>query len=184
MKRNLKRSAIAIPVAAFAALILGAFVFLPGASQQVQAQAQGSTDNSMTATMSSSGMALPGHAVGRTILIHITSGDPKDIHQVHAATMGVDHAFAFLKSGKNVAILLDVDGVRIATKAPPTELQAINSELQSFLTAGGRVIACEHCIMTAGLQTSDMLPGVEIDSHPLMPRTQSILDSGAQVLDY
>ena len=63
-------------------------------------------------------------------------------------------------------------------------LKPINDELQVFLTKGGRVIACDHCIAKAGLKAEDMLPGVEIDTHPAMPKMQKIIDQGAVILDY
>jgi predicted peroxiredoxin len=111
-------------------------------------------------------------------MVHITSEDN------HRAMMGVDHAQAMLAAGKNVAILLDVDGVKIGTTNPSATLKATNEQLQQFLDSGGRVIACEHCISMAGLQNSDMLPGVEIDSHPGMPKMQRFIDEGASILDY
>ena len=37
---------------------------------------------------------------------------------------------------------------------------------------------------TAGLKAEDMLPGVEIDTHPAMPKMQKIIDQGAVILDY
>ncbi|MEM3094402.1 MAG: DsrE family protein [Nitrososphaera sp.] len=169
--RNIAK--VGVVASVLAALFVAGIVSYPAS---LQAAAQHDNHDASAATYAS--------AEGRAVLVHITSGNAKDTHQVHAATMGVDHALAFLKSGKTVSIMLDVDGVKIAAKTVPDELKAINTELKSFLAEGGRVIACEHCIMVAGLTTSDMLPGVEIDSHPLMPRTQSILDSGAVVLDY
>jgi predicted peroxiredoxin len=117
-------------------------------------------------------------AYTRTVMVHITSEDN------HRAMMGVDHAQAMLAAGKNVAILLDVDGVKIGTTNPSATLKATNEQLQQFLDSGGRVIACEHCISMAGLQNSDMLPGVEIDSHPGMPKMQRFIDEGASILDY
>lgn len=121
---------------------------------------------------------------GKTIIMHITSGDPEDAHQVHAATMGVDHAYAWHKAGMNTVIFLDVEGVLIGAKEVPTELSSINKNLKQFLAEGGRVIACSHCIQGHGLTPEDMLPSIEIDTHPNMVRIQDLLRSGATVLDY
>ena len=56
--------------------------------------------------------------------------------------------------------------------------------LQVFLDEGGRVIARDHCVSMAGLTIEDLLPGVEIDAHPDMPKMQRIIDQGAGILDY
>jgi sulfur relay (sulfurtransferase) complex TusBCD TusD component (DsrE family) len=173
MQRNHK---VLFATAIVAGVLAGVVFSLPSALAPAQAQ---HTDHMVT---TESGSYSP--TSGQAILVHITSGDPDDEHQVHSAMMGVEHAYAFQQSGKNVSIMLDVDGVRIAAKEVPTELDAINAELELFLDAGGRVIACSHCITNAGLTAENMLPGVEIDTHPTMPRTQNVLSSASVVLDY
>jgi|GEM_PF-6646472 len=119
-------------------------------------------------------------AYKRTVLVHITAGEG----EAHSATMGVEHALSTLNAGKTVVVLLDVDGAPIAAKNPPAGLKTANQNLQTFLDSGGRVIACEHCITMAGLKNADLLPGVEIDKHPQMPKLQQVLDEAAVVLDY
>ncbi|RMF32177.1 MAG: hypothetical protein D6752_00710 [Candidatus Nitrosothermus koennekii] len=125
---------------------------------------------------------IPHH--GKTILIHITSGEADDPHQVHKATMGADHALAWHRSGMNVVIFLDAEGVLIGAEEVPEELSRANGDLIKFLSEGGRVIACSHCVQMHGLTPDDMLPSIEIDTHPTMSRVQDILRSGATVLDY
>ncbi|ABX13173.1 DsrE family protein [Nitrosopumilus maritimus] len=120
----------------------------------------------------------PADAYARTVMVHITSDEN------HRVLMGVQHAKAMLDSGKNVAVLLDVDGVKAGVNQPDSNLSASNDLLQQFLADGGRVIACQHCVGMAGFSMSDMLPGVEIDSHPNMPKMQRLIDSGAVILDY
>lgn len=178
--QNHVKFAIAIPV--FAAVLMGAISLFPAAQQQ--AQAQNNMAMSDHTAMSSTTSGNPSWGGGKTVMVHITSGVPTDSHQVHSATMGVEHAIAFQNSGKNVVILLDVDGVRIAAQEPANELAAINEELKVFLEDGGRVVACDHCVMMAGLAPEDILPGVEFDSHPSMPRMQKTLEEASVVLDY
>ena len=117
-------------------------------------------------------------AYARTVMVHITSDSN------HRILMGVQHAQAMLDDGKNVAVLLDVDGVKAGTNEPPAELKPTNQMLQRFLESGGRVIACEHCIGMAGISPNDLLPGIEVDSHPKMPKMQRLIDMGAVILDY
>ena len=53
----------------------------------------------------------------RPVLVHITTGDSKSNYEVHSATIGVSyHALAMFRAGKDVSILLDVNGVYIAAK--------------------------------------------------------------------
>lgn len=121
---------------------------------------------------------------GKTVLMHITSGDADDPHQVHKATMGADHALTWYRSGMNVVIFLDAEGVLIGAEEVPEELSRANDDLKKFLAEGGRVIACSHCVQVHGLEPDAMLPSIEIDTHPTMSRVQDILRSGATVLDY
>jgi len=51
---------------------------------------------------------------------------------------------------------------------------------EEFLASGGRAIACAHCVGAAGMSPGDMLPGVEIDSRPEMPKVQRLIDREAQ----
>lgn len=170
MQKNYKY-AMTIPL--FAAVFLIAMSAFPAAQHPVNAQMAGMA-------MSDS---VTGHfGKGQTILVHITSGDPSDTHQLHAALMGVQHAKAFQDSGKDVIIFLDVDGVRIADQNAAVQLKDQASILKDFLTSGGRVIACDHCVAMAGVKS--LVPGVEIDSHPTMPRLQKILDGNPVTLDY
>jgi predicted peroxiredoxin len=145
------------------------------------ARAQNSMVMNQTST---SQQQIPSFGIGRPVLVHITTGDNKSNYEVHSATMGVDHALAMLRAGKDVSILLDVNGVYIAAKNVGGVLKPINDELKTFLAEGGRVIACDHCIAMAGLKAEDMLPGVEIDTHPAMPLMQKIIDRGAVILGY
>lgn len=120
----------------------------------------------------------PADAYAKTVLVHITSDEN------HRVMMGVQHAKAMLGDGKNVAILLDVDGVKAGADQPDPSLTAANDMLEEFLADGGRVVACQHCIGMAGFSMGDMLPGIEIDSHPNMPKLQRLVESNAVILDY
>jgi uncharacterized protein (UPF0276 family) len=149
--------------------------------QQLLAQAQSSMVMNQTST---SQQQIPSFGIGRPVLVHITTGDNKSNYEVHSAQMGVDHALAMLRTGKDVSILLDVNGVYVAAKNVGGVLKPIDDELKTFLAEGGRVIACDHCIAIAGLKAEDMLPGIEIDTHPAMPLMQKIIDRDPVTLDY
>jgi hypothetical protein len=150
----------------------------------VQAQSSDHASMSMNTTTSSSGSKMHSIGEGIPVLVHISAGDGASSYEVHSAQMGVDHALSMLRNGKDVAILLDVNGVNLAAKNATGELQPISGMLETFLNEGGRVIACDHCVGMAGMTIQDLKPGVEIDTHPDMPKMQRIIDRGAVVLDY
>jgi predicted peroxiredoxin len=117
-----------------------------------------------------------------TILIHIKSGDPSDEFQLHSAQMGVEHAKAFLDAKKKVVVFLDVNGVRLIDQSHPEELSYLYDTLEAFVSGGGRIIACEHCLMMNEIDSP--MKGVELDSHPKMSKLVKVLDSSRIVLDY
>lgn len=168
MQPNIKYSIIAV-----IAVIAIAMITVNGAFSQERS----STTTSIMAP----------HEGKKVLVMHITSGNPADSHQLHSATMGVEHSLQWHRNGFNVVIFLDVEGVLIGAKNVPRELQGVNEELKTFIAEGGRVIACSHCIAHNNLKPEDMLPSIEIDSHPFMIRLQDILRDESKdvvVLDY
>lgn len=117
-----------------------------------------------------------------TILIHIKSGDPNDEFQMHSAQMGVEHAKAFIDAKKKVIVFLDVNGVNLIDQNHPEEISYLYDTLQAFVDNGGRIIACEHCLMMNEIDSP--MKGVELDSHPKMPKLVKALDNSRVVLDY
>jgi len=115
-------------------------------------------------------------------VIHIKSGDETDNFQIHSAQMGVEHALAFKKAGKQVVVFLDVNGVRLVDADHSEKLQYHYDTLQSFLKNGGKIIACQHCIEMNDVKT--VMKGVTVDAHPNMPALQKALESARVVLDY
>lgn len=117
-----------------------------------------------------------------TYVIHIKSGDPEDHFQMHSAQMGVEHALAFKKAGKQVVVFLDVNGVKLIDNNHPEELGYHYDTLKSFLKTGGKIIACQHCLEMNEIDSP--LKGVTVDKHPTMPTLQKALESARVVLDY
>jgi len=172
---------------AIVGILLVSAAILPDITQRsMLVQAQSSEHASMDMNMTSTAPSIKSHpfAKGTSVLVHIASGDNASSYEVHSAQMGVDHALAMLRNGKDVSVLLDVNGVNIATKNITGPLKPVGEMLQIFLNEGGRVIVCDHCWSMAGLTNEDLLPGVEIDVHPDMPKMQKIIDRGAVILDY
>ena len=105
-----------------------------------QAQSSDHASMAMNATTTSSGSRTHHFEKGIPVLVHISAGDGASPYEVHSAQMGVDHALSILRNGKDVAILLDVNGVNIAAKNVTGELEPVSGSLQIFLDEGGRVI--------------------------------------------
>jgi predicted peroxiredoxin len=168
-------------------LAISAITIHQATQRTVLAQSPSSMDMNMNMDMNATTAQISKmHLLGKSIpvLVHISSGESNSTHEVHSALMGVDHALAMLRQGKDVSILLDVDGVRIAAKNVTGPLEPVSKTLQLFLNEGGRVIACDHCVKMAGLTMENLLPGIEFDTHPEMPKMQKIIDQHPVVLDY
>jgi sulfur relay (sulfurtransferase) complex TusBCD TusD component (DsrE family) len=175
-----------LTVLAAVAMLLALTVTFSGITQE-STFAQPSSDRasmSMNTTTTPLGSKMDSLGRGIPVLVHITAGNDTSPYEVHSAQMGVDHALSMLRNGKDVAIILDANGVNIAAKNVTGQLQPISGMLEIFLNEGGRVIACDHCVSMAGLTNQDLKPGVEIDAHPEMPRMQRLIDQGAAILDY
>ena len=170
MKEYLKYS-ISIPV--FAAIFLVAVTAFPAAQQPVDAITGGISG------------VIPASVIvesEKSYVVHITTGDVQSSYERHAAMMGVQHAKAFQEAGKDVVIFLDVNSPVLADNNHAPQLQVGYDTLKAFIEDGGRVIACQHCIVHSGVE--DLLTGVEVDGHPQMPRLQKILSDADVILDY
>jgi predicted peroxiredoxin len=179
MQRYLK-FAIAIPV--FAAMMLSASILFPGAPQQVQAQSQNASEQSnMSMSMNSGMVSGVSKAEEGTIVVHIKSGNANSTDDLHSAKMGIEIAQHMRAQGRDVIIVLDVQGANLAVAHPKTGLEEHAKMIQDFLNTGGRVVVCEPCLNEAGYKISDLAPGVEYNRPAKM---SAILSGSAIVIDY
>ena len=72
-----------------------------------QAQSSDHASMPMNSTTSSSGSKM--HFLGV-----LSAGDATSSYEVRSTQMGIDHALSMLRNGKDVAILLDVNGANLA----------------------------------------------------------------------
>ena len=171
MNNNVLKYSVAIPV--FAALFLVAVTAFPASQNPADAVTGGISGIIPASVMMDS---------EKLYLVHITTGDPTSDYERHAAMMGVQHAKAFQEAGKEVIIFLDVNSPVLADNQHAPQLKVGHDTLKAFIEDGGRVIACQHCIVNSGVE--DLMTGIEVDSHPLMPRLQKILSDADVILDY
>jgi predicted peroxiredoxin len=92
------------------------------------------------------------------LVVHIAHDDPQ------MGDMALLLATNMLTAGRDVALFLDVKGVKAAVKTPPKELESVAKKVRSFLSEGGRVVVCPHCLGVAGFSQEDLAPGIEIGS--------------------
>ncbi len=168
MQNNLK---IALAIPAVAAMLLGATVLFP--STQLQAQAAESH------SMSSGGGSWGANE--QTIAVHIKSGNVENSDDLWSASMGLMLAQHMREQGRDVVVLLDVQGVNLGVATPKAELTEHAQMVQDFINTGGRVVVCEPCLNEAGYTVNDLAPGVEYNRPAKM---SSILSGATIVVDY
>ena len=117
------------------------------------------------------------------LAVHIKSGNAENIDEVHAAKMGLTLANVFQDAGRNVSIFLDVNGVNLAVGESQAGLNETSQLIQSFVTNGGSVYVCPHCLTEAGYTPENLISGVKVADMKEQTMLQ-ILDGDAIVIDY
>jgi predicted peroxiredoxin len=116
------------------------------------------------------------------VVVHLTHYTD----QLHAAKMAVHLAHMMQTMGAEVTLLLDVEGVRLASTKEPQNLiwgkgDPISVEYDAFVKAGGRVLVCPHCAEYAGITERDLRPGAQLGREGALAKTLLAAD---KVLDY
>jgi predicted peroxiredoxin len=88
--------------------------------------------------------------------------------------------------GAEVTLLLDVEGVRLASTKEPQNLiwgkgDPISVEYDALVKADGQVLVCTHCAEYAGITERDLRPGAHIGKDGALAKTVLAAD---KVLDY
>ena len=84
------------------------------------------------------------------------------------ATVGFVVATAALGSGKDTMVFLSTDGVWAAVPAEAEQIveggpfKPLAELIQTFLEAGGRIVACAPCCKKRGIEAEQLYPNVEI----------------------
>lgn len=99
-----------------------------------------------------------------SLMVHISTNDSA------AVEMALMFASNMLNQGKDVVVFLDVKGVVVAMKNPPSELTSFTQKVRDFLNEGGRMIVCGHCMGASGFKPVDLLPGTEVGNPGKMSR--------------
>jgi len=137
-------------------------------------------------TLSALGLLLsPASAQTRAkqkVVVHLTHYTD----QLHAAKMAVHLAHMMQTLGAEVTLLLDVEGVRLASTKEPQNLiwgkgDPISVEYDALVKADGQVLVCTHCAEYAGITERDLRPGAHIGKDGALAKTVLAAD---KVLDY
>jgi predicted peroxiredoxin len=116
------------------------------------------------------------------VVVHLTHYTD----QLHAVKMAVHLAHAMQTMGAEVTLLLDLEGVRLASTKEPQSLiwgkgDPISVEYEALVKAGGRVLLCPHCAEHAGITERDLRPGAQLGREGALAKTVLAAD---KVLDY
>jgi predicted peroxiredoxin len=81
--------------------------------------------------------------------------------------MALKLAIAMQQKGAQTTLMLDLEGVRLASTQQPQDLRwgtsdAISGYYDAFVKAGGRILVCPHCAQAAGVDAKALRPGAQI----------------------
>jgi predicted peroxiredoxin len=116
------------------------------------------------------------------VILHLTHYTDN----LHAVKMAVHLASMMQSMGADVTMLLDLEGVRLASTRESQELiwgkgDPISKELAAFVKAGGKMLLCPHCSEHAGITSATLRPGARIGQTGDLPKTILAAD---KILDY
>lgn len=116
------------------------------------------------------------------VVVHLTHYTD----HLHAVKMAVHLAHMMQTMGAEVTLLLDLEGVRLASTKEPQSLiwgkgEPISVEYDAFVKAGGRVLLCPHCAERAGITERDLRAGAQLGKDGALAKTVLAAD---KVLDY
>lgn len=86
---------------------------------------------------------------------------------LHAAFMALKLATAMQQKGAQTTLVLDLEGVRLASTQQPQDLRwgtsgDIAGHYEAFVKAGGKILVCPHCAQAAGVDAKILRSGAQI----------------------
>jgi sulfur relay (sulfurtransferase) complex TusBCD TusD component (DsrE family) len=92
-------------------------------------------------------------------------------NDLHSAKMALGMATAMRLQGASVVLFLDREGVRLVdTRQPLTMVygdgESFEKLYNAFVTAGGTVLVCPHCVAEAGITAAQLRRGATIAADP------------------
>lgn len=86
---------------------------------------------------------------------------------LHAAFMALKLATAMQQKGVQTTLVLDLEGVRLASAQQPQDLRwgtsgDIAGHYDAFVKAGGKILVCPHCAQAAGVDAKTLRSGAQV----------------------
>lgn len=151
----------------------------------------------LTLSVATSGAFADDAKPPKTAVVHLKHFT----NDLHAAKMALGFANEFVRKGAKTTLLLSLEGVRLVDKNQPINMnwglagaseqkhgsghaggmQTIEGQYESFVKAGGRVLACPHCSAAAGCEAKKLRDGAKFS--PMDEMAALLLDADV-VLDY
>ncbi|MCS3902661.1 putative peroxiredoxin [Methylohalomonas lacus] len=100
----------------------------------------------------------------QNVVVHLSNYT----NDLHASFMALKLAVEFQQHGANVTLFLDLEGVRIADKRAPQDMNwglshaPLSEHYTAFIEAGGEVLVCPHCAAAAGIDADNLRKGARI----------------------
>jgi predicted peroxiredoxin len=118
----------------------------------------------------------------QSVVVHLS----RYSNDLHAVSMAFTAASGLLKAGAQVTLFLDLEGVRLADTRVPQDLRwghgdAISTQYEVFVGAGGTILVCDHCARAAGLDAAHLRKGATLATGDALPQ---ILLRADKILDY
>lgn len=119
------------------------------------------TESKTTPEARTTAMKIPINNIKDGILIHMSSG----YDNPHRALMPLKMALMMSK-GKDVALYLDVDAVKLVLKDSKdldySDFPSLKDMLKQLIKANVLIMVCPTCLKVAGKSPSDLIPGVVV----------------------
>lgn len=99
----------------------------------------------------------------QTVVVHLSHYTD----DLHAAFMALKLSTAMQQKGAQTTLVLDLEGVRLASTQQPQDLRwgtsgDIAGHYDAFVKAGGKIMVCPHCAQAAGVDAKTLRPGAQI----------------------
>lgn len=120
---------------------------------------------------------------GQKVVVHL-SHFTDDLHR---SFMALKIATLLQKTGADVHLFLDIEGVRLADKRQSLDVTwgpsktPLSEYYEAFVTAGGKVVLCPHCAHAGGVDDKNLARGAAILTEEQLGK---MLLEAEKVMDY
>ena len=90
------------------------------------------------------------------LFVNMTTDD------AHRASMAITFGKAQMERGHPLTVFLNDKGVFVGAKSNAAKYEEQQKMLSEIMSKGGVVIACPMCMKHYGVETADLLPGIQV----------------------